>query len=277
MSAVSAISPFPGAPEAPATTQPPLPSFGDLFHGLLEIVNPLQHIPIISTIYRKLTGDQINPVERIAGDTLYGGVLGFASSLANVMFQQATGKDFGDTALAMLHIGDDDKATALAKNDASSGPSISSDSSSSRVATAAPAQLIGGTAANAATPKPIPDAKDVLLASLDRSWIGPDLDEQLNSSASGLSVKSEPTQNSVTLLASLDRNASDFGLDQPATPSLALVAPRKLPQSLSSGDETALMASLNKSGISSDLTMRAMYAYRKTMGLPASAVQTPAQ
>jgi hypothetical protein len=276
MSAVSAISPFPGAPAAPATTQPPLPSLGDLFHGLLEIVNPLQHIPIVSTIYRKLTGDEINPVERIAGDTLYGGVLGFASSLANVMFQQATGKDFGDTALAMLHI-DDDKTTALAKNDSSSDASASSDSSSSRVATTAPAQLLGASTASATTPEPILGAKDVLLASLDRNWIGPDLDAQTISSAPELSVKSEPTQNSITLLASLDRNASDFGLDQPATPSLALVAPRKLPQSLSSDDETALMASLNKSGISPDLTMRAMYAYRKTMGFPANAIQNPAQ
>jgi len=65
------------------------------FHDFLSIVNPLQHIPIVSTIYRALTGDTIKPVERLAGDSLYGGLWGFVSSVANVAYQEATGKDFG--------------------------------------------------------------------------------------------------------------------------------------------------------------------------------------
>ena len=72
------------------------------FHDLVSIVNPLQHIPVVSTLYRKLTGDTIKPLERIAGDTLYGGWMGLVSSVANLVFEKETGKDFGDTVLAFL-------------------------------------------------------------------------------------------------------------------------------------------------------------------------------
>src|ERR1700728_4320659 len=99
MSAILAATPTP-APTQSASSPPAAPANDDFLHGLLEIVNPLQHIPIVSTIYRAITGDEINPAERIAGDTLYGGLLGFASSVVNVAFQQITGKSFGDTAWA---------------------------------------------------------------------------------------------------------------------------------------------------------------------------------
>lgn len=83
-------------------------SFG--FDDLLDIVNPLQHIPVISTIYRHLTGDKIGTVAKLAGDTLYGGLTGLACSLGDTIFQEATGKGFGDTVYAMV-IGDDTPAT----------------------------------------------------------------------------------------------------------------------------------------------------------------------
>lgn len=73
-------------------------SFGDL----LDIVNPLQHIPIVSTIYRAITGDQIKTFPKIAGDTLFGGVEGFVSSVADTIFEKFTGKNVGDTVLAWV-------------------------------------------------------------------------------------------------------------------------------------------------------------------------------
>jgi hypothetical protein len=79
---------------------------GFSFADLLDIVNPLQHIPVVSTLYRSITGDQIGTPEKIAGDTLYGGLIGFFSSLADTAFKQITGKDVGDTVLAFL-TGDD--------------------------------------------------------------------------------------------------------------------------------------------------------------------------
>ncbi|HEX4303514.1 MAG TPA: hypothetical protein VHZ78_12035 [Rhizomicrobium sp.] len=77
------------------------PDEGFSFDDLIDIVNPLQHIPVVSTLYRAITGDTIKTFPKIAGDTLYGGVEGFASSMADLIFTKITGKSFGDTALAM--------------------------------------------------------------------------------------------------------------------------------------------------------------------------------
>ncbi|MEP4884867.1 MAG: hypothetical protein ABJ215_00715, partial [Alphaproteobacteria bacterium] len=37
------------------------------FSTLLDIVNPLQHIPLVSSLYREITGDEISPSARIVG------------------------------------------------------------------------------------------------------------------------------------------------------------------------------------------------------------------
>jgi hypothetical protein len=88
-------------------------SFGDF----LDIINPLQHIPVVSTLYRHWTGDTIGTPEKIAGDTLYGGLTGLACSVGDALFTELTGKDVGDTVYAAL-IGDDKTtpATAVAAN-----------------------------------------------------------------------------------------------------------------------------------------------------------------
>src|SRR5579863_5184181 len=70
------------------------------FHHLLDIINPLQHLPVIGTIYRAITGEHIGTVERIAGDTLYGGLWGAVSSIADVAFEGITGKSAEDTVLS---------------------------------------------------------------------------------------------------------------------------------------------------------------------------------
>jgi hypothetical protein len=72
------------------------------FHHLLDVINPLQHLPIIGTIYRAITGDKMGPIEKIAGDTLYGGMWGAITSIADVAFEGITGKSFEDTALALF-------------------------------------------------------------------------------------------------------------------------------------------------------------------------------
>jgi len=72
------------------------------FHHILDVINPLQHLPVISTIYRAITGEHIGTVEKIAGDTLYGGLWGAVASIADVAFEAVTGKSVEDTALAWL-------------------------------------------------------------------------------------------------------------------------------------------------------------------------------
>ncbi|MCH8997999.1 MAG: hypothetical protein IID48_06985 [Proteobacteria bacterium] len=76
------------------------------FGEFLDIINPLQHIPIVGTIYRAITGDEISPSASIFGGFLFGGPLGFVTAIANAIFEEASGKDLGDTVLAAL-VGDD--------------------------------------------------------------------------------------------------------------------------------------------------------------------------
>ncbi|MDF3024026.1 MAG: hypothetical protein K0R10_1387 [Alphaproteobacteria bacterium] len=71
--------------------------------AILDIINPLQHIPVISTIYRNITGDEISPMARVAGDALYGGPIGAAVGLANVAVEHKTGKDIGENVMAMFN------------------------------------------------------------------------------------------------------------------------------------------------------------------------------
>lgn len=70
--------------------------------GILDIINPLQHIPVVNTIYRHLTGDEISPAAKIAGGALYGGPVGGALAGADVAFATITGKDAGETVMAAL-------------------------------------------------------------------------------------------------------------------------------------------------------------------------------
>lgn len=81
------------------------------FGDILDVINPLQHIPVVSNIYRELTGDDIGPLPRIAGGALFGGVVGAAISLVNVIIENGTGKDVGGLAIAMV-LGDEDSPAA---------------------------------------------------------------------------------------------------------------------------------------------------------------------
>ena len=69
---------------------------------VLDIINPLQHIPVISTMYRHITGDEISPVARIAGGALFGGPVGLAAGVVNAAVESSTGKDVGENMLAMM-------------------------------------------------------------------------------------------------------------------------------------------------------------------------------
>jgi hypothetical protein len=90
------------------------------FDDLLDIVNPLQHLPVIGTLYRAITGDTIGTVAKIAGDALYGGVWGAVGAAADSVFEAATGKDFGSTVLAFaedtLGLGHHEAPVAMAAN-----------------------------------------------------------------------------------------------------------------------------------------------------------------
>ena len=79
-------------------------SFGDF----LDIINPLQHIPIVNSIYREITGDQASVVSKVAGGALFGGVFGFVASLVDGIVETATGKDASSHLVALLRSGEQD-------------------------------------------------------------------------------------------------------------------------------------------------------------------------
>ena len=70
------------------------------FQHILDVINPLQHLPIIGTIYRAATGERLDAVEKIAGDALYGGLWGAVTAAADVAFEAITGKSVEDTVMA---------------------------------------------------------------------------------------------------------------------------------------------------------------------------------
>lgn len=87
------------------------------FSDFLDIVNPLQHIPVVSTIYRELTGDELGAPARILGGALFAGPLGAAAGAASAAVEAVSGKDPGAHAVAFLGLGSDEEeapATAIA-------------------------------------------------------------------------------------------------------------------------------------------------------------------
>ncbi|MEI9930739.1 MAG: hypothetical protein WDM89_09360 [Rhizomicrobium sp.] len=126
------------------------------FDDFLDIVNPLQHLPVIGTIYRAITHDTIDTPEKIIGDTLYGGVMGLASSVADTLFEKATGHNFGDTVLALVFGHHDEKPVAVAN----------SGQASKAVTSAQPAPTSAPT--SAAAPQPISSNEVALTQSLAR-------------------------------------------------------------------------------------------------------------
>jgi hypothetical protein len=78
-------------PQADGKDFRPFGDDGFTIDDVIDVVNPLQHIPVVSTIYRWLTGDTISPAAELAGGALYGGAVGFAASAATVAVDGLTG------------------------------------------------------------------------------------------------------------------------------------------------------------------------------------------
>ncbi len=81
------------------------------FDDLVDLLNPLQHIPVVGTIYRAITGDEIKPEVQLSGDLLYGMATGSvllsgAMSIAVLVYEQQNGKD-PTTQMAQALFGDD--------------------------------------------------------------------------------------------------------------------------------------------------------------------------
>lgn len=69
---------------------------GPTFAEFLDIINPLQHIPVVSTLYRAITGDDIGTGPRVAGGMLFGGPVGALVSGITALIEEASGGDIGE-------------------------------------------------------------------------------------------------------------------------------------------------------------------------------------
>ena len=76
------------------------------FLDIVDAVNPLQHLPLISSIYRNVSGDSISDVPKFVGGALYGGPLGLVAALGRYIIEAEKNKTQ-----------EPKKAPALAAND----------------------------------------------------------------------------------------------------------------------------------------------------------------
>ena len=112
------------------------------FDDVIDLINPLQHIPIISTIYRAITGDTIAAGPRLIGGGVIGGVIGAVASAADIMFEQETGKDIGENVMAMIEGDQTTVETPVEKRQvAKHAAAAKAQSDAAAVATLAPAPL----------------------------------------------------------------------------------------------------------------------------------------
>ncbi len=75
---------------------------GFSFDDVIDIINPLQHIPVLSMFYRNVTGDTIKPFANIIGGAIFGGPVGAVSSTINSIVKTETGKDIAENALSLI-------------------------------------------------------------------------------------------------------------------------------------------------------------------------------
>ncbi len=79
------------------------------FSDFVDTINPLQHIPVISSIYRSISGDDISNDAKIAGSALYCGLFGVAG-IFNLFANFITGKSVAEHAeqITMLALNEND-------------------------------------------------------------------------------------------------------------------------------------------------------------------------
>ncbi len=69
---------------------------------ILDVLNPLQHIPFVSSLYRELTGDTMSTAAKFAGGALLGGPVGLIASVIDTVFEGETGGGVAESAIAAL-------------------------------------------------------------------------------------------------------------------------------------------------------------------------------
>jgi hypothetical protein len=82
------------------------------FNDFLEMVNPLQHLPVISHIYRSESGNDIPAVAKIIGGGLFGGVVGAAASAAVSLVEAITDEPLLDSVTEIAQLSTENPSSA---------------------------------------------------------------------------------------------------------------------------------------------------------------------
>lgn len=142
-------------------------SFGELLSGL----NPLQHIPVVGSIYREITGETLHPVARVIGGALIGGPLGLVASAFNSLIEQATGRDLGAHALALIL------------------PDSTAQPAATAIASAEPTPAEPATTVTTASPPPAAEPAATVAATSTPMWPTPVADLAAVAPAAGAATK----------------------------------------------------------------------------------------
>lgn len=86
------------APQSPAAAEGGF----SLFDAVVDTVNPLQHIPGVSSVYQQVTGDESSALANMAGGFLFGGPMGLAAGAATSFLEFLTGKSLLGHAQALF-------------------------------------------------------------------------------------------------------------------------------------------------------------------------------
>lgn len=130
------------------------------FDDLIDVINPLQHLPIVSSVYRALTGDEISPHARAVGGGLYGGPVGALAAGVTMAAEEAVGETSADLLADMLGVEKTDKTALASAPPAAEAPGQSAKAEAASVAQAAPPPIIVADPRSApppATAQPAPE------------------------------------------------------------------------------------------------------------------------
>lgn len=113
---------------------------GMSFWDVLDVINPLQHIPGVNKVYQAITGDTIKTPAKIAGAALFFGPVGLALAGADAVLEKETGKDAMGHVAHTLGLDGDETPTAPGEDDPFTVTAPRPAKTAESMATPAPAQ-----------------------------------------------------------------------------------------------------------------------------------------
>jgi hypothetical protein len=88
-------------PLSPYTSTASLDGAG-VFDEVIDVINPLQHIPFVSQLYQAIANDPISVGAKVIGGGLFGGAIGAASSAVTAMVEGINGESLITTASSFV-------------------------------------------------------------------------------------------------------------------------------------------------------------------------------